>query len=250
MLKLSVILNALALFVPAMIGVIGSYLIYERKQKKRLENLREAFLAELENTEYLSQWPSEDGDAPINNFLSRAVYEANSGDIGLLSREEVNSIVQYYTQAQSLQDYLRIHSDIIARSEASFLGDDFNEDDRSDSIRNAIDRLELSRIRAVLTIKKARTQSKLPKSGEFVKNQPEIVQADLPLLIDYGLVEKPVQGKAKINQKGEDFFSGNVSLVGTSKVRDVLERERGTPYSVFRKIWVWIGDLAESLGSK
>lgn len=162
---ISLSLNFFSLFLPAVIGIYGSYRLYAAKQSQRETNLRSAFVAELEGVEYLETWPIKNRTVPAFNPISVSVYEGNNGDLGLLNEPEVSAIVCYYTRAKTVREALQFHSDVISRTQATSLGTDVKSSDREDMIRGLMDKLELSRQRALFILKLDSIEGELPEEG-------------------------------------------------------------------------------------
>lgn len=93
------------------LGIIGGscYCIHDLsqnkiKQKKRLK-LRKAFLAELQSTNHLSAAHDMLGSDPgqyfyiYHDFIPTSTYDHNLDDIGILTDEEIECIVLYYSEA-------------------------------------------------------------------------------------------------------------------------------------------------------
>lgn len=240
MVELSAILNALALFIPAMIGVGGSYGLYRQRQRDAKQNLRAAFLAELQGTGFLDVWPET--SVPAYNFLSVSVYESNTGSFGLLTNDEVTALVRYYSRAKSLQDSLRIHSEIIAQTEGT-LNPDTDRRKRETGLRSGIDKLELARQRAILTIKHAQGNAQFPEAGMRLSNIPEGVREDQSLLLDYGLADGDPKGETVLTDRGNDFFHGEQNLTGMEQERDVLDRKKHPVRQRIEFLWNWVQDL-------
>lgn len=242
MVNASVMLNALALFLPAMIGVFGSYGIYRKRQSDTKSNLREAFIAEMEGTEYLDIWPETGRTVPAFNFLSVSVYESNTDNLGVLTEEEVSAIVQYYTRAKSVQDVLRLHSEIIAQTTGLFASDE-KLSDRKSAIRGAIDKLELARLRAIIHIKNSREGTTIPQKEDRLSNFGTRLEQDEVLLLDYGFAKRLSPKVSVISAYGAKFFQGNVQLTDLSKERDILNREKHPLQRKIETLWKWLQTL-------
>lgn len=242
MVGISVWLNAAALFIPAMIGVGGSYWLYQQRQQDRKQHLRAAFLAELEGTGFLDVWP--DASVPSYDFLSVSVYESNTDSFGLLTDDEVTALVHYYSLAKSVQDSLRVHSQIITHTQGS-MDHDTNRSDRESALRSGIDKLELARQRAILTIHQAQANSHLPTAGTAVSELPGGLPEDEVLLLDFGFADYHSEDSARLTEQGEAFFAGELLLTGLERERDVLDREK----SLFRQgldvLWNWVRGLVK-----
>ena len=230
---LGTLVDFLSLFIPALIGLWGSYRLYTNKQKQREENLRRAFLAEIERNEYLEKWPMKGGTIPAFNFLSLSVYESNSGDIALLDEEEVSALVKYYTRAKTVQEFLDFHTEMIARTQATPLGIDVKSSDREEGIRVLIDKLELSRQRALLILRSDSSTLELPKEGDSISSWPSF-KSIVPLFLDYGFA-KDAGDDIILTSSGEEFFAGEIILTGHPKERDTLDRDK----SLFRYVLEW-----------
>lgn len=232
MVGLDLVVNFLSLFIPAIVGVGGSFWLYLQRQQNRESNLRSAFVAELEGTEFLKRWPLEGRTIPAFHFVSVSVYEGNTGRLALLSESETAALVRYYTQAKTVHDALRFHTDIIASSQSSPLNTGTKSSDREDAIRGMIDDLELFRQRALLTLRTSGSESELPTEGDSLESYHDSLRQIRPLLVDYGFLD--CQGeKCVFTASGERFFAGDLLLTGREKVDDVLERDK----SRFRRTW-------------
>jgi len=229
MIPWGLVADFLSLFIPAAIGISGSFYIYTEKQKRREENLRSAFLAEIGGNEFLEKWPIEGGTVPAFNFLSLSVYDANSGDLALLDNREVSALVKYYTRAKTVREALDFHTEVIARTQAASFGSDVKSSDREEAIRVLIDKLELSRQRALLILQS--DPVKLPKEGDTISKWDSLKETT-PLLIDYGFARE-IEDRIVLTSSGEEFFAGEMILTGHQKENDTLDRDK----SLFRRTW-------------
>lgn len=94
----------------AIIGVGGSYLIYQKRRKDEVKNLKSALKAEIDQMSYLGQLPEDwasEGYVPREKkiptelvpppeHISTTVYEENASELGYLSAEETQKIVEFY----------------------------------------------------------------------------------------------------------------------------------------------------------
>jgi hypothetical protein len=94
----------------ALIGVGGSYVVYRMRRRAEITNLRSALKAEIEQMSYLGQLPEDwesAGYTPQENMIpaelvpppehiSTTVYEENASELGYLSAEETEKIVEFY----------------------------------------------------------------------------------------------------------------------------------------------------------
>ncbi len=222
------LINFFSLFIPAAIGVLGSFVLYFKRQKDRESNLRSAFLAELEGSEILRMWPDEGRNIPVANFLSLSVYEGNTNRLALLSETETSTLVHYYTQAKRVQDYLNFHTQVTVRSQSSTINSDTKSVTREDTIRWMIDKLELFRQRALLVLRGI----DLPSEGDDLRNYPQSVQDIRLLLVDYNLVVCGANN-CVFTKRGQEFFEGSLTISNQQRETDSLDRYK----SPFRKTW-------------
>lgn len=104
------LIQFLSLFIPAIIAVLGSYWIYQKKLAQRREALRWALLSELVFMETLEAWPKEREDPrviPIQDLVPTTVYKSNTDKLGLLSTEEIASVVRFYSTAELVNQGIR-----------------------------------------------------------------------------------------------------------------------------------------------
>lgn len=94
----------------ALIGVGGSYVVYQKRRNDEIKNLRSALKAEIKQMSYLGQLPEDwksDGYVPPEHdiptelvpppdHISTTVYEENASKLGYLSSEETQKIVEFY----------------------------------------------------------------------------------------------------------------------------------------------------------
>ena len=134
----------LGIFIPALIGVIGSFALYIKRRKDRITKLRLAFRAELSSMKPLETWPEEPDDEalPGHDFTINHVYRANVNEIGLLSVDEINSIVVFY----SLADIVESHIDLARDAHAADQEVDF------DSLHKSLNWLDYHRRNALSKI--------------------------------------------------------------------------------------------------
>lgn len=101
----------LFLLFASIIGVVGSYLLYLNRRKDRREKLKRALAFEISEMDQLPQASDTlEGlsEAPPSSRLSASkippaeafpttVYESNTSDLGLMSDDELESVVDFYT---------------------------------------------------------------------------------------------------------------------------------------------------------
>lgn len=109
----------LILLATAIIGVVGSFLLDRYRRSKRRTHLRQALLAEMRNMvpilgpihaqqDVVTQYPIDP-----SQFLVNSVYRSTAEDLGLLSDDEVEAVVDFYSTAQSIQETVGDRNEIL-----------------------------------------------------------------------------------------------------------------------------------------
>jgi hypothetical protein len=89
----------------AIATIAGSYFLFWRRRRAALARLRRAFTTELSALSYIDEMAeSGDYETLTKTVEPSVVYESNADDIGLLSGEEVESLVAFYTDLYWLRD--------------------------------------------------------------------------------------------------------------------------------------------------
>lgn len=89
----------------AVATIAGSYFLFWRRRRAALARLRRAFTTELSALSYIDEMAeSGDYETLTKTVEPPVVYESNADDIGLLSGEEVESLVAFYTDLYWLRD--------------------------------------------------------------------------------------------------------------------------------------------------
>lgn len=82
----------------AIATIAGSYFLFWRRRQAAVAQLRRAFKTELSALSYIDEMAdSGDYETLTETVEPPVVYESNADDIGLLSGEEVESLVAFYT---------------------------------------------------------------------------------------------------------------------------------------------------------
>lgn len=88
-------------------AIVISLLGYRYKQWRRREHLRKAFKSELEHPlpEKDIMWVEDldAGGVPKKELIPSTVYESNASNIGILSEEEIEKLVEYYSYVSSFK---------------------------------------------------------------------------------------------------------------------------------------------------
>lgn len=89
----------------AIATIAGSCFLFWRRRRAALARLRRAFTTELSALSYIDEMAeSGDYETLTKTVEPPVVYESNADDIGLLSGEEVESLVAFYTDLYWLRD--------------------------------------------------------------------------------------------------------------------------------------------------
>lgn len=110
--QLSTIIGAVVGFTGGLISTFG--LFWLRKKNKETK-LRRAIYAELDASSWIPQLDEDElnslkssGEKPRNTNIPHTVYDAHIGDIGLLSIDEIENIVDYYDTVYMAEEELGI----------------------------------------------------------------------------------------------------------------------------------------------
>lgn len=109
---LYVIFNGNPVWIPALITVVGSYMLYQKKQNEKAERLRISILAELEQLSLIDELPARLNDldepptkekippdtVPPADAFPTIVYESNVSDLSRLDDEVVEQLVEFYSE--------------------------------------------------------------------------------------------------------------------------------------------------------
>lgn len=114
------VIGTTSIIITVIIGFIGSFGLYWKQQKDKRRKLRKALRSEIEscNTEpYTEALTSEDADLdgwliPETSPFASDIYTNNTSNIGLLSDEEIEDIVDFYSEAHTAEKEIkRAHGD-------------------------------------------------------------------------------------------------------------------------------------------
>lgn len=203
----------------------------DEREEKRTERLRQAFLAELEGLFYLEEWTAiREGSPPRITVSTRTVYDSNASDIGRLTDREIQFIVEFYTRSEYVEEAIEFHNTKKIEHDTSPLSFDNNESAREDGIRALVDRLELSRRRAIIQLKYELGELDLDPQKDLTAgtvNLPPKVQKDVELELKYGLLERKGGAEYSITNVGEKFYRGEINttdLEGSGEQGNVVTR--------------------------
>lgn len=223
----------LGLFIPASAGVLGSFALYKKRQRDERRRLRKAIKSELEGMEFFKNWPESVGKTvPKYDVLATTLYERNADSLGILSDEENERIVEFYTRAKVVQGIIGRNWEKSVRVQASATGTDTNKRDREKGIRKQLDRLALSRERALLTLESKLNESALTlgliEENEILPSHHPLIQRNLILCLEYGLLEIEDDENALfcVTARGEQYFQGTYPSTNLEKEDDLMDRDQ------------------------
>ncbi len=209
------------LYIPASLGVIGSYALYKQRQRDRRRSLRHALKVEINRMPLLQHWPPENGSGvPAINVLSTTVFESNSMDLGLLSEEEQEAIMDFYTSANAVQEALQYHGEVLLEYETLIGTSETGKEkrDRIKQIMNIIDGLAIRR-HVALYILDRKMVHKEPSvhqftEGEILTRSHPVVKRNPEILLRYDLlIELNGDGERyRVTEKGQAIFEGELGV--------------------------------------
>lgn len=208
------------LFIPAILGLAGSYAIYRQRQRDRRKSLRQALKAEIGAMPILQNWPPEgEKTIPAIDVLTTTIFEQNSTDLGILSDRELSRIVDFYTRAGHVKEALRYHGEIQIGSKTSAVGGtDINEKDRRKAIMEMIDGLAIRRHLAMIELDLKTgvgEYSEYPFSeGMVLTDNHPIVERNPGILVRYELLRELENESEKyvVTPRGEELFNGGIDV--------------------------------------
>lgn len=224
----------LFLLLAAIIGVGGSYGLYWKRQKDRRDRLRHALKAELEAMDFFNQWPNEFEDTvPSHSILSTKTYEANADGLGLLSKKEIDAIVDFYTSARIIQDQIDWNFTISFQTEQIEEATDIREESRKAKVSGSLDSLTLKYYRALIRLNEKLGMNDLEEDwlnieeGEVVSDVRPQLRRHLDVYLANGILEPydRENGLYRITDKGRKFVEGNLDQ---SELEPVGDSPRGT----------------------
>ena len=140
--------NLLILFA-AIIGVGGSWKIYQRRLSNRADSVRRSLISEIESNDI---WNEVDDEAIIHDVYSTTVYESAGSDIGLLTDEEVSAVSEVYALTTKLGQAQTLHGQLIIEAEQAD-GEDLKYRTRNEKLLRKINELESKSKIAKTTLK-------------------------------------------------------------------------------------------------
>lgn len=87
---------------------------WEIDREMKRDSLRKALLGEIQTVQYLDQFAEEyHPERSLSGFIvPTTVYEANADQLGQLTPEEADAVVEFYTRVYQLEDSLRVQREL------------------------------------------------------------------------------------------------------------------------------------------
>lgn len=105
----SPVIGNLFLLAAAIVGVLGSYILYLQKRRATRRAIRRALKTELEAMTPIENWDGE--NIPAQKIGSTFVYQQNAKDLGLLTDREIDLVTDLYTQLDIVQSLIDSNSE-------------------------------------------------------------------------------------------------------------------------------------------
>lgn len=86
----------------------------QREREREIRKLRRSLYQEIGKIGNIEDWSQEYevGNSLLGFPAPQTVYKTNAGDIGLLTEEEIDYIVEYYSRLDMVQDLLRVQKQV------------------------------------------------------------------------------------------------------------------------------------------
>lgn len=97
-----VIATSASVVIPVLGTIVAGIIIYAKQDYDRVQNIRRAFLAELETVDLPTYIDTSEKALPVpytTRLAPNSVYNNNTGNVGKLTSEEVSAVVEFYSMA-------------------------------------------------------------------------------------------------------------------------------------------------------
>jgi hypothetical protein len=209
----------LLLVVAALIGVLGSYMLYSIRLDDRRKSARRAFKKEIGTASLLDTWIREadsEQDIPAQKIHPTTVYEQNVEDLGLLSDQEVDILVEFYSQLISVNDMLeynrRLETEVAMKQGAV----DRGKTHRKQAVIRNLNEAAILRWKAYQVLKKhlgeeyeSPERMDIPeKAGETVSKDHPMVKKHTKKLLQRGYFEEVEEDETllSLTEQGEEWI--------------------------------------------
>lgn len=207
------------LLLASIIGVFGSYTIYNIRICDRKEAARRAIKSELESMASLSLWVESSPGIPKNPILPSSAYESYLTDIGLLTDEELEKITGFYSSAEGLESMIEINSEIQLQSGLHADVQDRGRATREKKIANQLDRLAVRRWQLLQILKRELGEDYDPpekldfpqEAGDTIPEKHPIVTNHRERLVSQGYFEEDSDsGCFVLTEEGEEWLEDGI----------------------------------------
>ena len=112
----TITLGDLAIALSAVIGVYGSYALYKRRRRDTADQLRRALFAEMgqmgdqiyrEAVQMKGSELVKSPSCPEESPITTTVYDTNAGELGRLTKHEIEATTSFYTKAKLVDRRIR-----------------------------------------------------------------------------------------------------------------------------------------------
>jgi len=210
----------LVLFLTALVGVLGSFGIYKVRLWDRKEAARRAIKYELESMGALTSWVEEGRDVPAQSILTTSAYEAHLTDIGLLTDEEAEKLLSFYSEAELIDDMIDFHQEALMQiqmQDANASGKVFDKaiPRRKAVISQRLDKLTIDRWEALQLLKMHLGEShhpldkyQLPRTeGDTLPVKHPFIDQHKDQLVSEGYFEEISDDSVvRLTEEGEEFM--------------------------------------------
>lgn len=207
----------LLLLIAAIIGVYGSYWLYQVRLDDRRDATRRALKAEIESASGLDTLIRQDaisGSPPEQILHPTTAYEGHIEEIGLLDDEEIDLISVFYSNMIILNDILKWHRETYLKVNLSG-SEDKNRPSRDNDINSMIKNIIVDRWKAAQILRKHLGEEyeqiekmEFPEStGDTISKDHPILEPNLEYLTGNGYLEQSESDPDmyQLTEKGEEW---------------------------------------------
>jgi len=100
----------LLILIASIVGVGGSWFLYQGKMNNRADSVRRSLIAEINSNNIFEDMKAE---PPMHDVYSTAIYKSVGSDIALLTDDEIEAVSEVYSQIAKLRESQTIHGQLI-----------------------------------------------------------------------------------------------------------------------------------------
>jgi hypothetical protein len=207
----------LFLLIASIVGVSGSFILYQKKKNDKRKSARTAIKSELESMREFDMWMSEEGsmdEVPIHTLVHSPAYEALQEDLYLLTDEEREIITLFYSEKESFDEIIEFHRESILEVGKEKKLVDTGREERKSNILHTIDRLAIKRWKAIQILRKHLGEEyenidkfEVPeKKGNTILKKHPFIRRYGEMLVDEGWMEEHTDSELRLTEKGEKML--------------------------------------------